>query len=226
VAILAMEPPPAGDREALRDEKVKVFKSIRTLSPEQVVRGQYKGYRDEEGVEKESTVETFVALSLHVDSWRWSDVPFYIRTGKNLPVTATEVRVDLKRPPHVVFPETGARPPNYVRFRLGPEVLIAIGARAKRPGEVMAGEGAELLVCSQRGDEMGAYERLIGDAMRGDANLFAREDGVDAAWRIVEPVLGEATPVYQYEKGSWGPPEANRVLQGRARWYDIRPAAR
>jgi glucose-6-phosphate 1-dehydrogenase len=220
VAFLAMEPPPAGDREALRDEKAKVFKAIRPLSPESVVRGQFKGYRDEEGVAGDSSVETFAALTLHVDSWRWAGVPFYIRTGKHLPTTATEVLVDLARPPHMVFPEPAPSLTNYVRFRLGPDIAIAIGARAKRPGDVMAGEGVELMVKNQRPDEMGAYERLIGDAMRGDANLFARADGVEAAWRIVEPILGDVTPIYEYDRGSWGPPEANYVLEGKARWYD------
>lgn len=220
VAFLAMEPPPAGDREALRDEKTKVFKAIRPLSPENVVRGQYKGYREEAGVAQDSSVETFAAIRVYVDSWRWAGVPFYIRTGKHLPVTATEVLVDFHRPPHMVFPEPVPANTNYVRFRLGPEVSIAIGARAKRAGDVMAGESVELMVRNQRADEMGAYERLIGDAMRGDSNLFAREDGVEAAWRIVEPILGDVTPIYEYEKGTFGPQEANYVLLGNARWYD------
>jgi glucose-6-phosphate 1-dehydrogenase len=220
VAFLAMEPPPAGDREALRDEKTKVFKSIRPATADNVVRGQYAGYREEPGVAADSEVETFVALKVNVDSWRWSGVPFYIRTGKHLPVTTTEVLVDFHRPPHMVFPEPVPSNTNYVRFRLGPDVMIAIGARAKRPGDVMAGEGVELVVRNQRADEMGAYERLIGDAMRGDSNLFAREDGVEAAWRIVEPILNEATPIYEYQRGSWGPEEANSILSGNARWYD------
>jgi glucose-6-phosphate 1-dehydrogenase len=159
-------------------------------------------------------------MRLHVDSWRWAGVPFYIRAGKHLPVTATEVLVDLERPPHMVFPEPVPSLTNYVRFRLGPEVAIAIGARAKRAGDVMAGEGVELMVRNQRPDEMTAYERLIGDAMRGDANLFARADGVEAAWRIVEPILGDVTPIYEYDRGSWGPQESNYVLEGKARWYD------
>jgi glucose-6-phosphate 1-dehydrogenase len=220
VAFLALEPPPAGDREALRDEKIKVFKSMRPLVAEDIVRGQFKGYREEDGVARDSSVETFAALRLHVDSWRWHGVPFYIRTGKHLPVTATEVLVDLQRPPHMVFPEPVPSLTNYMRFRLGPEVAIAIGARAKRAGDTMAGEGVELMVRNQTADEMGAYERLIGDAMRGDSNLFARADGVESAWRVVEPILGDATPIYEYEKGSWGPSEANYVLEGKARWYD------
>jgi len=220
VAFLALEPPPAGDREALRDEKTKVFKAIRPLVAEDIVRGQFKGYRDEEGVARDSSVETYAALRLHIDSWRWQGVPFYIRTGKHLPVTATEVLVDLHRPPHMVFPEPVPSLTNYVRFRLGPEVAIAIGARAKRPGDAMTGEGVELMVRNQTADEMSAYERLIGDAMRGDANLFARADGVEAAWRVVEPILGDATPIYEYEPGTWGPSEANYVLEAKARWYD------
>lgn len=220
VAFLAMEPPPAGDREALRDEKTKVFKAIRPLSAEHVVRGQYRGYRKEQGVSQESVVETFAAVRLSIDSWRWAGVPFYIRAGKCLPVTATEVLLDFHRPPHMVFPEPVPANTNYVRFRLGPEVTIAIGARAKRPGDVMAGESIELLVKNQRADEMGPYERLLGDAMRGDSNLFAREDGVEAAWRIVEPILKEPTPIYEYDPGTWGPEEENFILSGNARWYD------
>ncbi len=220
VAFLALEPPPAGDREALRDEKTKVFKAIRPLVAEDIVRGQFKGYRDEEGVARDSSVETFAAMRLHIDSWRWQGVPFYIRTGKHLPVTATEVLVDLHRPPHMVFPEPVPSLTNYVRFRVGPDIAIAIGARAKRPGDAMAGEGVELMVKNQTADEMSAYERLIGDAMRGDANLFARADGVEAAWRVVEPILGDATPIYEYEPGTWGPSEANYVLEAKARWYD------
>jgi glucose-6-phosphate 1-dehydrogenase len=221
VAFLAMEPPAAGDREALREEKTKIFKAIRTLSPETVVRGQFRGYREEEGVARDSNVETYAALRLHIDSWRWAGVPFYIRTGKHLPVTATEVLVDLHRPPHMVFHEPVPSLTNYVRFRVGPDIAIAIGARAKRPGDAMVGEGVELLVKNQRADEMSAYERLIGDAMRGDNNLFARADSVEAAWRIVEPILDtEATPIYEYDKGTWGPQEANYVLEGKARWYD------
>jgi glucose-6-phosphate 1-dehydrogenase len=221
VAFLAMEPPAAGDREALREEKTKIFKAIRTLTPETIVRGQFRGYRDEEGVARDSNVETYAALRLNIDSWRWAGVPFYIRTGKHLPVTATEVLVDLHRPPHMVFHEPVPSLTNYVRFRVGPDIAIAIGARAKRPGETMIGEGVELLVKNQRADEMSAYERLIGDALRGDSNLFARADSVEAAWRIVEPILDtEATPIYEYDKGTWGPQEANYVLEGKARWYD------
>jgi len=220
VAFLAMEPPPAGDREALRDEKTKIFKAIRPLTPDHIVRGQFRGYRAEDGVARDSTVETFAALRLHIDSWRWSGVPFYVRTGKNLPVTATEVLVEFHRPPHQVFSEPLAERANYVRFRLGPDFAIAIGARAKHPGEAMSGDNVELYLSNQTATEMGAYERLIGDAMKGDANLFAREDGVIAAWRIVEPILGNAAPIYEYEKGTWGPGDANRLLAPGSRWHD------
>ncbi len=220
VAFLAMEPPPAGDREALRDEKTKIFKAIRPLTPDHIVRGQFRGYRAEEGVARDSTVETFAALRLHIDSWRWSGVPFYVRTGKNLPVTATEVLVEFHRPPHQVFSEPLAERANYVRFRLGPDFAIAIGARAKHPGEAMSGDNVELYLSNQTATEMGAYERLIGDAMKGDANLFAREDGVIAAWKIVEPILGNAAPIYEYEKGTWGPGDANRLLAPGSRWHD------
>ena len=220
VSFLAMEPPQAGDREALRDEKSKVLRAIRPLVPDHVVRGQYRGYRSEEGVERDSQVETYAALRFAIDSWRWSGVPFYVRAGKYLPVTATEVLVEFHRPPHLVFPEPMPAASNYLRFRLGPDMAIAIGARAKRGGEVMVGEGIELLVQSNDPDDMSAYERLIGDALRGDSNLFAREDGVEAAWRIVDPILGNQTPVYEYDKGTWGPAEATYVLSGTARWHD------
>ncbi len=219
VAFLAMEPPPAGDREALRDEKTQLLKAMRTVSPEYCVRGQFAGYRDEEGVAKNSTVETFAAIAFHVDSWRWEGVPFYVRTGKHLPVTVTEVLVELHHPPHMVFKETVPHRGNYLRFRLGPDFAIAIGTRVKRPGEAMAGDSTELFVTQQNPTEMGAYERLIGDAIRGDANLFARVDSVESAWRIVEPILGDRTPIFEYEKGTWGPTEASRLLAGTT-WHD------
>jgi glucose-6-phosphate 1-dehydrogenase len=220
VAFLAMEPPPAGDREALRDEKTQLLKSIRTVSPEYCVRGQFQGYRDEDGVNKNSTVETFAAIAFFVDSWRWEGVPFYVRTGKHLPVTVTEVLVELHRPPHMVFKEAVKQRGNYLRFRLGPDFAIAIGTRVKRPGEAMAGDSTELFVTQQNPAEMGAYERLIGDATRGDANLFARVDSVESCWRIVEPILGDATPIFEYEKGSWGPAEANQILTSGTLWHD------
>jgi glucose-6-phosphate 1-dehydrogenase len=220
VAFLAMEPPLSGEGEALRDEKVKVLKAIRPLDASHLVRGQYKGYRREKGVAADSKVETYAAVRLEIDSWRWSGVPFYIRTGKRLPVTATEVVVDLKAPPTQVFEDHAADPPDHVRFRLGPDVAIALGARTKRPGTRMAGHAIELFVSQNEGDEMEAYERLIGDAMKGDAALFARQDEVEAAWAIVDPILGSKTALNEYAKGSWGPKVADQLVDGVCGWHD------
>jgi len=219
VALLAMEPPVSGDAEALRDEKVKVFKATRPLSVEHLVRGQYRGYREEPGVDPDSKVETYAALRLQIDSWRWSGVPFYIRAGKRFPVTATEVVVDLRPPPAQVF--DGARPsrPNYLRFRLGPDVAIALGAHAKQSGPAMQGREVELFVCQNDPDGAEAYERLIGDAMKGESTLFAREDEVEAAWAIVDPVL-HASTIETYEPGSWGPKAADDLIEGRCGWHD------
>jgi glucose-6-phosphate 1-dehydrogenase len=217
VALLAMEPPPLVGSDAIRDEKVKVFRSIRPLSSEDLVRGQFRGYREEEGVAPDSRVETFAAVRLWIDSWRWEGVPFLIRAGKCLATTATEVLVKLRRPPigKLCPDET-----NYIRFRLGPEVEIAIGARVKKPGEQMSSEPSELrFVDEPEGDEMDAYERLLGDAMNGDAALFARQDGVEAQWAIVEPILGTATPLHEYEPGSWGPSEAAGLAAGSGGWH-------
>lgn len=219
VANLAMEPPVSGEGEALRDERVKVFKRMRPLTGKTLVRGQFSGYRTESGVAKDSQVETFASLQVHLDSWRWQGVPFFIRAGKHLPVTATEVIVTLKRPPQNVFGETLKESRNYVRFRLGPDqVAVAIGASAKVPGDRMIGDETELFVCHQRGDEMKAYERLIGDAMIGDLTLFARQDGVEACWRVVDPVLNLATPIYEYEPGSWGPKESQFMIASFGGW--------
>jgi glucose-6-phosphate 1-dehydrogenase len=218
LAHLAMEPPIGTGAEALRDEKIKVFRAIRTLSAAEVVRGQYVGYREEPGVAPDSNVETYAALRFYVDSWRWADVPFYVRAGKRLATTATEVFVQLKRPPQRVFAERAVEDCDYFRFRLGPDrVAIAIGALAKKPGVEMVGQFVELFVCNSGTDEIGGYERLIGAAMVGDTSLFAREDGVLEAWRIVDPVVGGASPAHPYERGSWGPAAAERVLAGD-RW--------
>jgi glucose-6-phosphate 1-dehydrogenase len=214
MALLAMGPPVRNDPQVLRDEKVRIFRAIRSLDPSEVVRGQYAGYRDEGGVDKKSEVETFVAVRLHVDSWRWAGVPFYIRAGKRLPLTATEVVVDLKRPPQSIFDAVMPPQSNYFRFRLSPNVFISIGARAKVPGEAMAGEEVELVARHHSGDEMAAYERLLGDAMRGDASLFAGEDSVEEAWRIVDPILGDAAPLREYNSGTWGPEQADKLIDG------------
>jgi glucose-6-phosphate 1-dehydrogenase len=221
VGFLAMEPPAITYHESIRDEQAKVFRMIRPLSPDDLVRGQFRGYRAEDGVARDSTVETFAAVRLHIDSWRWEGVPFFIRAGKLLAVTATEVMVTLKKPPLI---KLASGDTNYVRFRLSPEVTIAIGARVKRPGEAMISEPAEFQIAhNPRADEMDAYERLLGDAMDGDAMLFARQDSVEAAWAVVQPILGDATPVREYEPGSWGPVEADRLTAGVGGWHQ--PAA-
>ena len=213
VTLLAMEPPAGGGSEALRNEKDKVLRSIRPLTPADIVRAQYRGYEQEHGVAPGSRVETFAALCLRIDSWRWAGVPFYLRTGKRLPRTVTEILVTFRRPPQTVFPEPQPGEPNRICFRLSPEVIISLGARAKLPGEGMVGEEIQLSVRHQHPGESGPYERLIGDAMAGDPSLFAREDTVEAAWAIVDPVLGpDATPLARYEPGTWGPPEAEALL--------------
>jgi len=218
-ALLAMEPPINASAEARRAETARVLEATRPLSPANVVRGQFRGYRQIDGVAPDSTVETFAAVRLDVDDWRWAGVPFYIRAGKCLPVTATEVHVRLRHSPQALFGEADA-PPNYVRFRLGPQVQIGIGARAKRHGEAMLGEQLELLVRDQDADDMDAYERLLGDAAHGDATLFARQDAVEAAWRVVDPVLGNATPVRDYEPNTWGPLEADALIADSDGWHN------
>jgi glucose-6-phosphate 1-dehydrogenase len=222
VAFLAMEPPVRYARDALRDEKVKVFRAIRPLDPSRLVRGQYRGYREEPGVAPDSRVETFAALQLSIDSWRWGGVPFFIRAGKCLPFTATEVVADSQPPPVQIFEAQTPETPNYLRFRLGPDVAIAIGAHAKEPGPTMRGRDIELFVSKEPNtDEMDAYERLIADAMRGDAVLFARQDEVEAAWAVVDPVLKANTELYEYEPGTWGPREADQLLVGcRCGWHN------
>jgi glucose-6-phosphate 1-dehydrogenase len=211
-ALIAMEPPAGRGPEAVRDQKSQALKAMRPLTAEDVVCGQFRGYRQEPGVAADSQMETFAALRLSIDTWRWAGVPFFIRAGKCLPVTTTEVLVALKRPPTAVFDEVEPSHANYLRFRLSPDVFISLGARAKVPGEAMVGEEVELVARHQSPEEMSAYERLLGDAMHGDQRLFAREDAVEAAWRVVDRVLGAACPMYEYEPGSWGPGEADRLV--------------
>jgi glucose-6-phosphate 1-dehydrogenase len=185
------------------------------LSPSEIVLGQFAGYRDEVGVSKTSRVPTYAALHLYVDSWRWHGIPFHVMAGKCLSRTRTEVIVNLKPAPGVVFAEPVLADSNYVRFTLSPQVSIAIGAQAKRPGEGMFGEPVELAVVENQTDErLDAYQRLIGDAMVGDPTLFARQDAVEAAWAIVDPVLDRPNPLFTYECGSLGPPEARRLVGG------------
>ena len=228
LALLTMDPPAGYDVDARRNEKYRAFRAMRPLVPAEVVRGQYRGYRREQGVDPESNTETFAALRVHVDSWRWAGVPFYIRAGKCLPVTATEIRVELKPPPKEVFDRLPPIP-NYVRFRLSPDVAISLGARVKVPGEAMTGESVELIVRHTAGDEMRAYERLLGDAIDGDPTLFVREDEVQAAWTIVEPALRAPSPVHEYEPGSWGPAEADALIEADGGWDNptvVAPSAR
>ncbi|RPI41655.1 MAG: glucose-6-phosphate dehydrogenase [Betaproteobacteria bacterium] len=222
LALLAMEPPIAPDSESIRDENTKLLRSVRPIESNALVRGQYRGYRSERGVAPDSRVETFVAMRLAIDSWRWSGVPFLLRAGKHLPVTATEVRVSLRRPPKQLFRDTGAAAAdNYFRFGLGPgQVRIDLGARVKAHGEAMRGDEVALQFCSNRDDEMSAHERLLGDAMKGDPTLFARQDTVEAAWRIVQPALEADTAVHPYEPGSWGPAEAQRIAIHAGGWHD------
>jgi glucose-6-phosphate 1-dehydrogenase len=225
VGLVAMEPPIGGDDDAIRDEIVKVFKSIRPLDNDNFVRGQFKGYRDEEGVAPDSEVETFAAANLFIDTWRWEGVPFYIRAGKNLPVTASEVIVELRRPPQKTFSgntfEIGK--PNYVRARLGPDIAIALGANVfKGIGEHgPEGQDRELLITKEPGaEDIGPYELLLTEAMAGNVLLFNRMDGVEAAWRVVEPILGASTPVIEYEPGTWGPKEADDLISSHGGWIN------
>ena len=220
VTLLAMEPPLNVGGESLRDEKVKVLKAIRPLSVDDVVRGQFAGYRQEEGVSQSSRVETFAALRLQIDSWRWSGVPFYLRAGKCLPVTATEVVVEMRHPPAQVFGPMGPDQPNYLRFRLSPETAIALGAHAKRPGPAMQGRDVELFVDQRDKDEAEAYERLIGAALIGDTTLFARQDEVEAAWAVVDPVVSVDSAPHEYTQGTWGPKAADNVIEGECSWHN------
>jgi glucose-6-phosphate 1-dehydrogenase len=219
LANLAMEPPVRTDSESMRDEKVKVLKAIPPLDAKNLVRGQFRGYQQEKGVASESQVETFVALRLDINSWRWQGVPFYIRAGKSLPVTCTEVVVRLRRPP-TVFPIPSPSP-NYFRFRISPDVSGAFGLTEMDPEEKMVGQPLELLALHHASaGEMDAYERVLGDAMEGDATLFAREDYVEEAWRIVDPVLKAGTPVFEYEPKTWGPTEVETKVGPPGGWQN------
>jgi len=222
-ALLAMDAPVGRDPAAMRAEKLRLFRAMRSLDPKQVVRGQFRGYRDEPGVARDSQVETFAALCLHIDTWRWEGVPFYIRTGKCLPITTTEVFVDLKRTPIAIFDETNPAESNYFRFRLSPEVVISEGARVKRPGEAMVGDAVELVARHSVAGDRSPYERLLGDGIRGDASLFTSDDGVEAAWRVVDPIVTRAAPVAEYEPGTWGPAAARAIVASHEGWHDPKP---
>ena len=219
VSYLAMEAPSSTYPEAIRDEQAKVLRTVRPMNSRNIIRGQFRGYRDEPGVAKDSPVATYAALRLDVDSWRWAGVPFYVRAGKKLKMSVTEVMVEFKVPPQVVFREETPAIGNYVRLRLGPQVAIALGARAKRPGERMVGRPVELSVVEQPArDSPGDYERLLGDAIAGDATLFARQDVVEAAWAIVDPLIQDPGALFDYEPGSWGPPQADSLLADVGGW--------
>ncbi|MDB5865378.1 MAG: glucose 6-phosphate dehydrogenase [Betaproteobacteria bacterium] len=219
-ALLAMDPPVARDAEVMHDEKLRLFRAMRPLTPADVVRGQFLGYRDEPGTAPGSQVETFAAVRLEIDTWRWAGVPFYIRVGKMLPVTSTEITVELKRPPQIIFDEAGPCRSNYVRFRLSPDVFTAIGVRVKAPGEAMVGNETELIAHRQAANEMTPYERLLGDALNGDSSLFTRAEAVEAAWRVVQPILKDPPPVAQYAPETWGPAAADSLLAPGECWYD------
>lgn len=206
--LLAMEPPSGRAADDLIDEKVQVLKAVRTLTNDDVIRGQFEGYLTEPGVQPASPVETFAAVRFFVDTWRWKGVPFFIRAGKNLPVRATEVVVRLKPPPLSVFDDIAPQDANYIRFRIAPEVSVAIGARRKAAGDAMTGEKIELYAVDDDQGDMEPYERLISDAMNGNSQLFTRQDASEIAWRIVEPVLDNTSSPAPYSPGTWGPQAA------------------
>jgi glucose-6-phosphate 1-dehydrogenase len=222
VALLAAEPPATRNYGALHTEKAKVLEAMRPLTPDDVVRGQYAGYRKEKDVAKNSDVETFCAVRLFIDSWRWAGVPFYLRSGKYLPVTATEVLVELKPPPQSLFEDSAPKDgrANYVRFRLSPVAAIALAARVKIPGKEYIGEERELYLCEELAGQEAPYERLLGDAMMGNGALFTREDAVEAAWAVVDPVLKKHHRARIYKRGTWGPKEANAILTPGERWHN------
>jgi glucose-6-phosphate 1-dehydrogenase len=220
---LAMEPPVRTDSESIRDEKVKVLKAMPPLAAKALVRGQFRGYRQEAGVAPDSKVETFAALQLEIDSWRWKGVPIYIRAGKCLPVTCTEIVVRLRQPPTMY--EGFDLKPNYCRLRISPDITIAIGANVVAPGDETVSTTAEMMGTTLPSSaDMDAYERVLGDAMAGDPTLFAREDNVEEAWRIVDPVLKAGTPVYEYEPGTWGPKEVDARVAPPDGWQDPKVA--
>lgn len=220
VSLLATEEPADDRPDALSDAKLRVFEAMRPIAPGETVRGQFRGYREEPGVAPRSGVETFVALRLHIDNERWSGVPFYLRAGKQLATTATEIMVRLKHPRHEIFDAAAPEQPNYFRFRISPDVLISIGARVKTPGEAMQGNAVELVAHRHPVDEMTPYERLLEDAIDGNATLFAHYDCIEAAWRTVMPILGDSVPLETYEPQTWGPAQTDRIIASDGRWHD------
>ena len=225
VALLAMEPPAGRSYGFVHDEKAKVFQAMRPLRPEDMVRGQYVGYRDEPNVAKDSDVETYCALRLYIDSWRWAGVPWYLRSGKCLAQTGTEILVALKAPPQPLFEDSAplSGRPNYLRFRLSPRSVIALAARIKRTGKEFVGDLRELFLADEHSGEETAYTRLLGDAMAGEGALFTREDAIEAAWAAVDPVLKAYPPVRPYERQSWGPKEADALIAADGGWDNFGP---
>jgi glucose-6-phosphate 1-dehydrogenase len=222
VALLAMEPPTCRGFGAVHGETADVLQALRPLVPDDLVRGQYAGYRDEPGVARNSDVETFCALRLFIDSWRWADVPWYLRSGKCLANSAAEVVVELKPPPQRLFEDSvpAAGPANYLRFRLSPSSTVALAARVKQAGKAFLGNQRELYLANEQPDEQAPYERLLSDAMAGNGALFTREDAVEAAWAAVEPVLDEHHRIIPYKRGSWGPREADALIATDGPWYN------
>lgn len=222
VALLAMEPPTSQGFDAVRTEKVKVFRAMRPLAPADLVRGQYVGYRDEPGVAKNSDVETFCALRLFIDSWRWEGVPWYLRSGKYLAEKVNEVLVELRPPPQKLFDDSPAAigQANYLRFQLSPQSAIALAARVKRKGKKFIGQQKELYLIEEEPGEQSPYERLLGDAMSGDRTLFTREDAAEAAWAVVDPVLEKPPRSLPYKRGSWGPQKANNLMAKDGSWHN------
>lgn len=223
MALLAMDAPVGYDPESMRAEKLRLFHAVQPLRTDQIVRGQFRGYREEEGVAVGSQVETFAALRLQIDTWRWAGVPFYIRAGKCMPITAIEVMVNLKGPPLAIFHASSRAKSNYFRFRLGPEVVISAGTLIKEPGEEMRGDATELVARHLLDGENPPYARLLSDAIRGDVSLFTSRESVEAAWRVIDPILGNTAPIAEYEPGTWGPAAAAKIVAGDEGWHDPKP---
>ena len=224
VSAIAAEAPLGGGGEAQRDERAKVLRAIRPLTPDRIVRGQYRGYRQEKDVAPESAVETFAAVKLDIESWRWAGVPFCIRAGKKLPMACVEIMAQFKQPPMNVFQEKSLGCPNYIRFRLSPEEVIAMGVSVKTPGPLMMGKDVELMAHYQPPGEMEPYERLLSDAAAGDPTYFARQDSVEAAWKVVDPVLNNVVPIQMYDPGTWGPEAAEALVRPSVCWHEPIPS--
>jgi glucose-6-phosphate 1-dehydrogenase len=220
VAVLTMDPPVELDHDAQRDQRANLLRAIAPLSKNDVVRGQYRGYTGIDGVRPNSTVETFVAARLRIENWRWAGVPIFVRTGKTLPVTAAEIMVEFKRPPLETFGERVDTSSAHMRFQLSPDVTVALGARVKAPGEEMAGEDVELVLSRRSGNDRPPYQRLLGDALVGNDELFSRRDIVDEQWRIIASILDDGAPLAIYEKGSWGPDDANKLVNDVGPWVN------